>query len=392
MALTGLKVVEFAGLAPGPFAGLILADNGASVTRVDKPSTSSSDVLCRGKRSIAISPKVPSGLETLRKLIMASDVLIEPFRPGVMERLGLGPDVFLGDGRKPGLNEKLIYARIVGFPRTGPHKNMAGHDINYLALSGVLSMLPGPPDKPSFPANILADFAGGGLMGALGIMLAIQERARTGKGKVVNIDMVSGVRYISSFPLLAAMDSSDSTFGKARGTNVLDGGAPFYNVYTCKDGRWMSVGCIEPQFFVIFLSKFLEALPVGFALDGWRPELDIQGDRSQWDKLKAFLEKGFMTNTRNYWVKVFEGSDACTLPVLSREEAADLDASHSPIPVPHPLLHTTTVALPNPETIQPGSHTHEILSELGLDEKQIIQLASDGALGDDIKSPVRTKL
>ncbi|KAL4263565.1 CoA-transferase III family protein [Pleurotus pulmonarius] len=374
MALTGLKVVEFAGLAPGPFAGLILADNGASVTRVDKPSTSSSDVLCRGKRSIAISPKVPSGLETLRKLIMASDVLIEPFRPGVMERLGLGPDVFLGDGRKPGLNEKLIYARIVGFPRTGPHKNMAGHDINYLALSGVLSMLPGPPDKPSFPANILADFAGGGLMGALGIMLAIQERARTGKGKVVNIDMVSGVRYISSFPLLAAMDSSDSTFGKARGTNVLDGGAPFYNVYTCKDGRWMS------------------ALPVGFALDGWRPELDIQGDRSQWDKLKAFLGKGFMTNTRDYWVKVFEGSDACTLPVLSREEAADLDASHSPIPVPHPLLHTTTVALPNPETIQPGSHTHEILSELGLDEKQIIQLASDGALGDDIKSPVRTKL
>ncbi|KAJ8521342.1 hypothetical protein ONZ45_g1937 [Pleurotus djamor] len=344
-------------------------------------------MLCRGKRSIAITPKVPSGLDTLKRLIMASDVLIEPFRPGVMERLGLGPEVFLGDGKTKGLHEKLIYVRIVGFPRTGPHKDLAGHDLNYLALSGVLSMLPGP-DKPSFPGNILADFAGGGFMGAFGVILALIEREKTGKGKVVNIDMVSGVRYISTFPLLASLDSSDSTFGKPRGQNALDGGAPFYNIYTCKDGRWMTVACLEPQFFIIFLTKFLEALPTGFALeDGWRPDLGVQGDKSQWPKLKEFFEKGFMTETRDYWAKIYDGPSFS--PALTSVEAAVLDASHSPIPVPHPQFKNhADVKLPRPELLTPGTHTYDVLAELGLSSAEVHKLAKDGALGDDVGCPV----
>lgn len=189
MALAGLRVVEFAGLAPAPFAGLILADNGASVARIDKPSSVSQDVLCRGKRSIAINLKIPSGLETVKKLLSNADVVIEPFRPGVMEKLGLGPRVFHGNGKHKGLNEKLIYARMSGFPRSGRHKAMAGHDVNYVALSGVLSILPGH-GKPNFPLNILADLAGGGLLCALLILLALIEREKIGRGQVVNADMV----------------------------------------------------------------------------------------------------------------------------------------------------------------------------------------------------------
>ncbi|KAG6819727.1 hypothetical protein H0H93_009250 [Arthromyces matolae] len=178
----------FAGLAPGPFAGLILADNGADVIRVDKPDSTSSDVLCRGKRSIAINPKVPSGRDVLLKMISSADIVIDPFRPGVMERLGLGPEVFLGGKGHAGLNPRLIYGRIAGFPRTGPHKDMAGHDINYIALSGALAMLPGI-DKPSFPLNLLADFAGGGMACVLGILLALIERGKSGRGQVVDTDM-----------------------------------------------------------------------------------------------------------------------------------------------------------------------------------------------------------
>ncbi|KAF8962787.1 CoA-transferase family III domain-containing protein [Flammula alnicola] len=225
MALAGLKVIEFAGLAPGPFAGLILADNGASVTRIDRPSATSSDVLCRGKRSIVIDSKLPSGRKLLEEMISSADVLIDPFRPGVLERLGLGPELFLGDGsdgRRKGLNEKLIYARIVGFPRIGPYKDMAGHDINYLALSGVLAMLPGA-DKPTFPLNIAADFAGGGVMCAVGILLALMERGRTGRGQVVNTDMVSGTRYISSFPLIQSYLGSGMLGGPRGRTSWTEG-------------------------------------------------------------------------------------------------------------------------------------------------------------------------
>ncbi|KIK63164.1 hypothetical protein GYMLUDRAFT_223068 [Collybiopsis luxurians FD-317 M1] len=386
MALSGVKVVEFAGLAPGPFAGLILADYGATVIRIDKPfSSSSSDILCRNKRSLAINPKTPSGLEVLKKLIVSSDVLIDPFRPGVMERLGLGPEVFLGKDGKSGLNKRLIYARIVGFPRTGSHKDMAGHDINYLALSGILSMLPGSLDRPSFPLNLLADFAGGGLICALGIILALLERKSTGHGQVVNADMVSGARYVSSFPIIHRLNPSTGTFAGQRGTNLLDGGAPFYNIYTCKDGGFMSVGCLEPQFFTTFIEHFVEALPGDFKQRyGWTPDLSAQYDRKEWPHLKEFLELGFKTRTRDEWGAVFMGTDACAVPIFTPEEATELESSGELHPSPHPRISSHNVSTsgsrPGELHLPPGKHNEEILGELGLTNTEYQRLIEDGAM------------
>ncbi|CDO72476.1 hypothetical protein BN946_scf184980.g17 [Trametes cinnabarina] len=341
--LEGIKVVEvsidtFAGLAPGPMAGMILADFGADVIRIDRPSQAAPspapDVLARGKRSIAIDPK---------------------------------------------LKDRAL----------GSHKGMAGHDLNYLALSGVLSMLPGER-KPEFPLNILADFAGGGLMCATGILLALMERTRSGRGQVVDADMVSGVRYLSSFPLLLSQLCTPH-FGDRRGAGLLDGGAPFYNVYTCADGRWMSVGCLEPQFFREFLRRFIGALPPGFALeDGWRPSEDDQHDPNLWPRLKTFMDRGFALQPRDYWAKLFDRSDACAVPVLSVEEAAALAKSSSsrggPVPAPHPTLERTPSVAPLPAAedsiLARGAHTEEILSEMGMGVAEREALRRDGALGD----------
>ncbi|KAF5375593.1 hypothetical protein D9757_008505 [Collybiopsis confluens] len=390
MALNGIKVVEFGGQAPVPFAGLVLQDYGATVIRVDKPSSSSSDILSRGKRSVAINPKVPSGLEVLKKLIASSDILIDPFRPGVMERLGLGPEVFLGKTGKPGLNQKLIYARIAGFPRIGPYKDMAGHDINYIALSGALAMLPGPNERPGFPLNLLADFAGGGLICALGILLALFERQSTGSGQVVDIDMVSGARYVSSFPLMHRLYQSTSLFSGKPGTNLLDGGAPFYNVYTCKDGGFMSLGCLEPQFFKTFIEHFVEALPNDSKQRfGWTPDPSVQFDRDQWPKLKQYLEFGFKTRTRNEWEATFMGTDACAIPVLTPEEAKHLEPSGQLYPSPHPKIASQSQQSPSPQSnellLLTGKHNEEILRELGLTNDECLKLIRDGAM-EGVKS------
>lgn len=273
LPLAGLRVVEFGGLAPGPLVGMVLADFGADVVRIDKVgATLNPDSLCRGKRSLAISPKDPEGNKALQQLIGKADVLIDPFRPGVLERLGLGPEEMCNE------NPRLVYARITGFQRegeklrlgepeasiaqsasvrlltlpssfTGPYASMAGHDINYIALSGVLSMLgAGPNAPPQPPINILGDFAGGSLVCLLGVLVALVERGVSGKGQVVEADMVTGARYISTFVLLAAAlehptwgsPVSDGTNAK-RGTGMLDGGAPWYGVYRTSDGEWMSV-------------------------------------------------------------------------------------------------------------------------------------------------------
>jgi len=300
--------------------------------------------------------------------------------------------VFLGDDNKNGLNEKLIYARIIGFPRTGPHKDMAGHDINYIALSGILAMLPGP-EKPLFPLNLAADFAGGGIMCALGILLALIERGKSERGQVVDTDMVQGTRYMASFPLMHAFFEKSSLMSGPRGTNILDGGAPFYGVYTCKDGGWMSVGCLEPQFFQAFLQNFTSNLPKNFASsDGWRPDLSVQGDRNAWPKLAQFIKEGFLTNTRGYWTEVFHGTDSCTVPVLSPKEAG---VSSSMIPLPHPQVQGSK---PPPgfgssivSVLEPGTHMLEILQDMGLNRAQIQQLATDGALGLEARGNVNIK-
>ncbi|KAF9069210.1 CoA-transferase family III domain-containing protein [Rhodocollybia butyracea] len=377
MALSGKKVLEFAGLAPAPFAGMLLADNGASVIRVDRPFATTLDVLCRGKRSIAINSKIPSGRELLKRLVASSDILIDPFRPGVLERLGLGPEVFLGSS---GLNQQLIYARIVGFPRTGPHKNMAGHDLNYLALSGVLSMLPGSVNKPAFPLNLLADFAGGGMHCVTKILLALLMREQTSRGQVVDVDMVSGTRYISSSPLIHRLHPSTGRFPGKRGTNLLDGGAPFYNIYTCKDGGLMTVACIEPRFFKNFLERFCEALPKDFtSSEKWQGVVNdsVQESRELWPTLQLFLETGFSMLTRDEWGKVFFGTDACSVPVLTPEEASELSSSLGS--APQIAFNDRSASC----FLNPGEHTREVLvTEFGVPENEYERLLEEGAIGE----------
>jgi len=259
-------------------------------------------------------------------------------------------------------------------------QDMAGHDINYLAISGVLSVLPGSADKPTFPSNILADFAGGGLICVLGILLALLERTKSNEGQIVNADMVSGTRYISSMTLLHAM----SSFYASRGNNLLDGGAPFYDVYTCSDGRWMSVGCLEPHFFNEFISILIGALPSSFSSE-WRPTAKTRFDEEQWPQLRRFLTKAFKTNTRDYWAQVFHGTDSCAVPVLSPMEAAEL--ASGAIPTPHPIL-TRTRPLPLNQSLSfdslhlpRGQDTDEILEEFGINRSERRELERNGALG-----------
>ncbi|KAF4767890.1 hypothetical protein N7455_000017 [Penicillium solitum] len=319
-ALDNIRVLELAGLAPGPFAGLLLADNGADVLRVDRvqPGHSPSpDVLIRGKSSICVDLKSPPGKQLLLRLIPHVDVLVDPFRPGVLEKLGLGPDVLLK------INPRLIIARLTGFRRDGKYATMAGHDLNYLAVSGILSML-GPsvripplnrPLPPSPPGNILADFAGGGLVCFMGIVLALFARVTTGKGQVVEANMVDGVSYLATAPRISS--KIPGQWDQPRGENLVDGGCPYYSVYECNDaGKYMAVAALEPKFF--------EALRLGLGLS----EKDWGGNRENrelWPAIHILFEKVFRAKTRKEWEQIFDGTDACCTPVLMHHE---MEASH----------------------------------------------------------------
>lgn len=293
-----------------PFASLLLADYGASILRIDRPHPSAhttepppatSDLLSRGKSSMALDLKSPGGVALLRDILTHADVLIEPFRPGVLESLGLGPVELIAD------NKRLIVARLTGFRRDGKYSPMAGHDINYLAVSGVLSQL-GRKDAPPYaPANILADFAGGGLMCAFGIVMALLARTKTGMGQVVESNMVDGVSYLASMMRLGL---KTPMWDQPRGENVLDGGCPWYEVYACKGGGYMAVGALEPKFFM----ELLEGLDIG-------PELMIhRDDRKTWSMIRNVFRKRFGEKTRKEWEEVFDGKDACCTPVLQLAE------------------------------------------------------------------------
>ncbi|KAI4213104.1 MAG: hypothetical protein LQ351_004258 [Letrouitia transgressa] len=330
--LSSIRVIELAGLAPAPFASLLLADYGASVLRIDRPhplahsdpATSNSpsprrshrppptpDLLTRHKHSIALDLKNRSVLALLKSLLRHADVLIDPFRPGVLESLDLDPQDLLK------LNPRLIVARLTGFRReAGKEKgrdvyaHMAGHDINYLAVSGVLSQLGRKNAPPYAPANLLADFAGGGAMCALGVLLALFEREREGKGQVVDVSMVDGVGYLGTFLRFARQVREVG--GRGRGENLLDGGAPWYEVYECKDkGGYMAVGALEERFY----GEFVRGLGVEERVQGLRRE-----DRGKWGQLRGVFEKRFKERTRREWERVFEGTDACVTPVLGLEE------------------------------------------------------------------------
>ncbi len=324
--LTGIRVLEFAGLAPGipplppsffqtiisiltcifqgPFAGLLLADYGASVLRLDRTSSAApaTDQLTRRKTSICVDIKSASGLSLIKNLIPHVDVIIDPFRPGVLEKAGLCPETVLLK-----LNPRLIVARITGFRREGKYADMAGHDINYLAVNGVLSMLGRKGEKPFPPGNILADFAGGGAICFMGILLALLSRQMSGRGQVVEANMVDGSAMLSTFLRLAL---KTPRWSGERGTNMLDGGAPFYDTYETQDGKYMAVGAIEPQFYAELIK----------GLDFMGKDIPDQWDTAQWPVLYNIFTETFKSKTRAEWEAIFDGTDACCTPVLTHGE------------------------------------------------------------------------
>ncbi|XP_026504828.1 alpha-methylacyl-CoA racemase [Terrapene carolina triunguis] len=371
MALSGVRVLELAGLAPSPLCGMILADFGAQVVRVDRcpRSAMNTDVQGRGKRSLALDLKQGAGAAALRRLCLRADVLVEPFRHGVMEKLGLGPKVLLQE------NPKLIYARLTGFGQSGRYAKSAGHDINYLALSGVLSKLGRKDENPYAPVNLLADFAGGGVMCAMGIIMALYERTKSGKGQVVDASMVEGAAYLSSF---LWKSQNLGLWNRLRGENLLDSGAPFYETYKTLDGKFMAVGAIEPQFY--------EQLVKGLGLD--LDKLPSQLSFSDWPEMKKMFAALFSKKTQAEWCRIFDGTDACVTPVLSLDEVALYQHNKERgsfikndqeeiSPRPSPLLSRTPATPSSRRDPFIGEHTEEILLEFGFTKEEIAKLHSE---------------
>lgn len=297
-----------------PFCGKLLVDYGAHVLRIDQGPASIPDLLAHAKRSLSINLKSAAGLTLVKQLLLDADVLIDPFRPGTLERLGLGPDVLCR------ANKRLIYARLTGFRRDGKYAAMAGHDINYLAVSGALSLLGREGEPPSPPANILADFAGGGAVCFLGILLALLARTTRGEGQVVEANMVDGTACLTAF---ARFLQKTPTWSAPRGRNLLDGGAPFYAAYRTADGGFMAVGALEPKFYAAFVGLLFQDSGYGVVPD--------RTDRRTWPELKEMIERRFAEKTRAQWEGVFDGTDACVTPVLSNQELEKAQFEQRPI-------------------------------------------------------------
>ncbi len=308
--LAGLRAVELGGIGPVPHAGMLLADLGAQVVRVARPSAAAldagpaeRDVLLRGRRFLPADLKTPDGVAAVLAEVDAADVLLEGFRPGVAERLGVGPDVCLA--RRP----SLVYCRLTGWGQTGPWADRVGHDINYLSVTGTLDALGAAGGPPQPPANLVADFGGGSMLAVVGILAALYERAASGRGQVIDTAMVDGVELLSQ--MMWSLRGL-GWWGPSRGTNMLDGGAPFYDVYPCADGRYVAVGALEPPFYAALLAG------LGLADAG----LPAQLDRSGWPALRAAFASAFAARDRAHWEAVFDGTDACVTPVLTAAEAA----------------------------------------------------------------------
>jgi alpha-methylacyl-CoA racemase len=372
--LHGVRVVEMAGLGPGPFAGMVLADMGAEVIRVDRAPTRARssnmvDLLARGRRSIALDLKQEQGRRVALELIGTADALLEGFRPGVMERLGLGPDVCTE------LNPRLIYGRMTGWGQDGPYAMDPGHDINYIALAGALECLGRANDRPVPPLNLVGDFGGGGMLLAFGVTAALVERATSGRGQVIDAAMVDGTALLMTMHW--GMHHSGS-IGE-RGTNLLDSGAPFYEVYECADGRYVSVGAIEPEFY----ERLCDLL--GLDQAAWTD----QRDRSRWPQRKEALVALFRLKTRDEWCAILEHQDTCFAPVLSIDDAAahphnvareTFVMAHGLVqPAPAPRLSRTPGAIgrPSPDA---GADSVAILRELGHDQSVIQELLDIGAV------------
>ena len=364
--LAGLRVIEMAGLGPGPFCAMVLADLGADVVRVDRPgrvneAEVAADVLNRGRRSVCIDLKHPDGPGAVLDLAASADVLVEGFRPGVMERLGLGPDVCAE--RNPG----LVYARMTGWGQDGPLARSAGHDINYIALTGALFGSGRADGPPQFPMNLLGDFGGGGNLLVIGILSALFERGRSGLGQVVDGSIVDGTATLTAF--IHGRMAGGTWDGTRRGQNLLDTGAPFYDVYETADGQWMSVGALEPQFFAE-LGRLLD-------IDG----VPAQADLAQWPRMRSMFTTRFRERTRDEWTQHFAGTDACVAPVLNFLEAAEdphLAARRTFIehdgrlqPAPSPRFSRTAAELGTPPAL-PGQHSREVLADWKVDPEPLL--------------------
>ena len=309
-ALDGITVVELAGIGPGPFAGMMLGDHGARVIRIERPGDGARmgnfgyrDILARNREVLYLNLKDPACIAELRALLRDADALIEGYRPGVLERLGLAPDELLAD------NPRLVIGRMTGWGQEGPKAPFAGHDINYIALSGALHTFGAKGGKPMLPTNLVGDFGGGGMMLAFGVLAGILSARSTGKGQVIDCAMVDGAAALNA--MIYAMFGL-GMWQDQRGTNVLDGAAHYYDTYETSDGKWIAIGSIEPEFYAILLEK------LGLAGD---PDFTNPGDKALWPQLKARLEAIFLTKTRDEWCAIMEDTDICFAPVLSLAEA-----------------------------------------------------------------------
>jgi alpha-methylacyl-CoA racemase len=356
--LAGVRVLELAGIGPAPFCAMLLADQGATVLRIDRPGAGDRwperGLLDRGRRSAVLDLKHPRAVDALLRLAESADVLLEGLRPGVTERLGVGPDVCL---RR---NPRLVYARMTGWGQRGPLAPAVGHDIGYIARAGALHALGRAGGPPQFPANLLGDFGGGGMLMAYGICAALVERATSGQGQVVDAAIVDGVASLLAMPF---MMMAQGGWQDERGVNLLDGGVPWYDVYETAEGKWVAVGALEPRFY--------DALLAGLGLT----EAPDRSDPQNWPELRALFSARFKDRTRDQWAATFAGSEACVEPVLSLHEAAEdphLTARETYVvrdggiePAPAPRFSRTPGQLPSPAPA-PGQHTTEALTEWGL--------------------------
>ncbi len=380
--LSGYRIIEIAGIGPGPFAAMLLADMGAEVIRVERaqavrgpaPDSPHFDVMLRGRRNVALDLKHPEGVATLLELVEHADALIEGFRPGVMERLGVGPDVCLAR------NPKLVFGRMTGWGQDGPYSLAAGHDINYISLAGALAHFGRAGEAPVPPLNMVGDFGGGGMFLAYGVVCALLEAQRSGEGQVVDTAMVDGAAVLMSmFWAFKAIGLHDEN---ARGTNLLDTGAHFYDVFECADGMYVSIGSIEPQFYAELMRI------TGLADD---PEFSQQMNRALWPKLKDRLREVFRGKTRDEWSALMEHTDVCFAPVLTMSEAAlhphnverstFIDVAGTVQPAPAPRFSRTTPVVESAPA-HPGQHSRAVLADWGIAPERIEALIADGAVAD----------
>ena len=374
--LEGVRVIELQGIGPGPFCGMMLADMGAEIIRVDRSASvgqdaNITDFLARGRKSIGVDLKNTKGVETVLRLIETAEVLIEGFRPGVMERLGLGPEICLER------NPALVYGRMTGWGQTGSMASAAGHDINYISLSGALHAIGEKDSKPTPPLNLIGDFGGGGMLLAFGVAAALFETQKSGKGQVIDAAMTDGSALLMN-AVFGMMNTG--RWSADRGTNLLDGGAHFYGTYETKDGKHISIGSIEPQFYELLLEK------TGLANDH---DLPKQMSRDDWPALRQKLEEVFIRKTRDEWDEIMLGTDICYAPILTLDEAAShphnlkretFSLSDGLIQAsPAPRFSRTPPELPELATAA-GSDTDEILSGLGMDQSEIEKLKISGAV------------